>query len=216
LAGLTTKPFLAALTDESPRVRAQGLISLGRLNDASAAASILPLTARPRGSAMPAKRPVHAQPDPDRVLPHLAVRALVSLKAIDTCLAALDGPHQQGALWALRYFHEKKAVEGLIQKLGTARSPELRRGILATLIRLYQREADYKGTWWGIRPDNTGPYFDPQQWEQSPRIAAVVTSAVLDADADTAAFLRAELARHKVSLKGLPAAAGTAARPEED
>src|SRR5262249_44713053 len=128
--------FLAALDDDSPRVRAQALISLARLNDVSAAKSIIPLTARPKGSVMPAKKPLQNQPDPDRVVPHLAVRALVSLGAVDACLEALDGPHHQGALWALRYLHDKKAVEGLVKKLGTA-SPDRRRGILATLVRLY-------------------------------------------------------------------------------
>lgn len=56
-----------------------------------AARSILPLTARPKSSLMPAKKPVHAQPDPDRVILHLPVRALVSLGAVDACLEALDG-----------------------------------------------------------------------------------------------------------------------------
>ena len=88
--------------------------------------------------------------------------------------------------------------------LGVTRSAELRREILVTLIRLYHREADYKGVWWGIRPENTGPYYDAVEWDSSPRIGAVVTSAVLDADAETAALLRSELARHHVSLKGLP------------
>ncbi len=202
LKGLDTKPFLVALTDDSLRVRAQALISLGRLNDVSAARSILPLTARPKGSAMPAKKPLQNQPDPNRVVPHLAVRTLVSLGAVDTCLEALDGPYSPGALWALRYMHEKKAVEGLIKKLGSA-SPDLRRGILATLIRLYHREADYTGSWWGIRPDSTGPYFDRQEWESSKRIGSVLTVAVLEGDAGTSAFLRRELNRHKVSLKGV-------------
>ncbi len=205
LKGLDPGPFVAALADASPRVRAQALISLGRLGDASVARSILPLTARPAGSAMPAKRPPQDQPDPDRVLPHLAVRALVSLRAVDACLEALDGPHAPGALWALRYLHDKKAVEGLIRKLGATRSAGLRRGILATLIRLYHREADYDGSWWGIRPDSTGPYFDPREWALSPRIGAVVATAVRDADADTASSLRAELARHQVYLQGVSA-----------
>ncbi len=216
LDGLDPRPFRAALADESPRVRAQALISLGRLHDGAAAPSILPLTARPKGSAMPSKRPVHAQPDADRVLPHLAVRALVSLQAVDACLAALDGPHRDGALWALRYMHDKRAVEGLIRKLSTAYSPELRQGILSTLIRLYHREADYQGTWWGIRPDSTGPYFDPQEWEMSPRIASVLTNAVLDGDAQQAAFLRAELARQQVSLPGLPDVVQNPSRPEKE
>jgi putative membrane-bound dehydrogenase-like protein len=216
LAGVSTKPFVTALADPSPRVRAQALISLGRLNDSTIARSILPLTVRPKGSTMPTKRPVHAQPDPDRVLPHLAMRALVSLNAIDACLEALDGPHQQGALWALRYMHDRKAVEGLIRKLGAARSTSLRQGILATLIRLYHREADYKGNWWGIRPDNTGPYWEREEWDLSKRIGSVVARAVLDGDASTAAFLRAELDRHQVSLDGVPREPKVLARTKED
>jgi putative membrane-bound dehydrogenase-like protein len=217
LDGMDTQFFTAALTDESPRVRAQALISLARLNAVSAAKHILPLTARPKGSAMPTKRPVHAQPDPDRVLPHLAVRTLVSLGAVDACLDALDGPHAPGALWAMRSMHNKKAAAGLIQKLRTVRAAPLRRQILATLVRLYYRDADFRGVWWGIRPENTGPYFDPEEWDQSKRIGAVLTSAVLDGDADTAAFLRKELARHRVSLAGLPSrfepATGTEKEP---
>jgi putative heme-binding domain-containing protein len=100
--------------------------------------------------------------------------------------------------------HNPKAVDGLIRKLGTVRSSDLRREVLATLIRLYHRDAEYKGVWWGIRPENAGPYFDAVEWDQSKRIGAVVTSAVLDADPDTAAFLRAELTRHRVALAGLP------------
>jgi putative heme-binding domain-containing protein len=203
LGGLDLKPFLAALADESPRVRTQAVISLGRLNDVAAAKHLLPLTARPKGSVMPTKKPVHAQPVPDRVVPHLAVRALVALNAVDACVEAIDGPPASGALWAMRYMHSPKAVEGLIQKLRTPRSPELRRALLVTLVRLYHREADYKGSWWGIRPDNTGPYWDRQEWEQSKRIGAVLTSAVRDGDPETTAFLKAELARHRVNLPGL-------------
>ena len=104
----------------------------------------------------------------------------------------------------LRYMHNPAAVEGLIKKLGAVRNPELRRGILATLIRLYHREADYHGSWWGIRPDNTGPYYDRAAWEMSARIGSVVTAAVLDGDAETVTFLKGELARHQVSLAGVP------------
>src|SRR5262249_33656487 len=155
-------------------------------------------------STLPAQRPLQNQPDPDRALPHLAVRTLVSLRAVDACLEALDGPHWSGALGALRSLHEPAVVEGLIKKLGTVRAAELRRGILVALIRLYNREADYDGSWWGIRPDSTGPYYDRVPWDMSPRIAAVVTAAVLDSDQDMAAFLKAELLRHRVSLAGLP------------
>jgi putative membrane-bound dehydrogenase-like protein len=207
LGGVDPKPFVAALADESPRVRAQALICLNRLNDPSLAKDLLPLTARAKGSEMPTQKPLQNQPDADRVVPHLAVQALVSLNAIDACLDALHGPFAAGALWAMRYMHDPKAVEGLIKKLGMVRAPELRRAILTTLIRLYHREADYTGTWWGIRPDNTGPYYDRVEWAMSKRIGAVVTAAVLDADPESAAYLKTQLTRHRVSLAGLPTAA---------
>jgi putative membrane-bound dehydrogenase-like protein len=209
LAGVEATTFVAALGDPSPRVRAQALIALGRLGSVAAAASIVPLTSRPEGSPMPTARPVHAQSDPDRVVPHLAMRALVMLRAIDACLDATEGPHREGALRALRFLHEPKAVEGLIKKLSTSRSPDARLGLLATLVRLYHREADYQGTWWGIRPDTTGPYFDPREWESSGRIASVLKAAVVDGDANSVTFLRGELSRHRVRLKGLPADAAT-------
>src|SRR5262249_25948570 len=125
LEGLDSKPFVAALADESPRVRAQALICLNRLNDPSVAKSILPLTARPPGSTMPTQEALQNQPDPERVIPHLAIRALVSLNAVDDCLEALDGPQASGALWAIPYMHDPKAVEGLIKKLATVRSSDL-------------------------------------------------------------------------------------------
>jgi putative membrane-bound dehydrogenase-like protein len=205
LNGVETTPFVTALSDSSPRVRAQAAIGLGRLGDASVAPSLVPLTSRPDGSPMPTTRPVNAQPDPDRVVPHLAMRALVSLRAVDACLEAIDGPHREEALRALRSLHETRAVEGLVKKLATVSSPEARRDILATLVRLYHREAEYRGSWWGIRPDTTGPYFDPREWEGTERIASVLKAAVVDGDPETLTFLRGELARRRVRLKGLPA-----------
>lgn len=216
LDGLESGPLVAALNDESPHVRAQALISLGRLGDASAAASIVRLTSRPADSPLPTRRPLQNQPDPDRVVPHLAVRALVSLHAVDACIEALDAPHWQGALWAMRYMHDAEAVEKLIKKLAAVRNPEVRRGVLATLIRLYHREADYQGTWWGIRPDNTGPYFDPVVWEMSERIAAVIKAAVLDGDPETVTYLKSELARHAVALTGLPLDATSPAAEKQE
>jgi putative membrane-bound dehydrogenase-like protein len=217
IRGVEAAPFRAALADRSPRVRAQAVIALARLGDVGAAPGIIPLTARPEGSPMPTRRPVNAQPDPDRTVPHLAARALVALHAVDACLEAIDGPHREGALRTLRSMHDPKAVEGLIKKLATAHSSQVRRDVLATLVRLYHREADYDGSWWGIRPDTTGPYFDPREWQSSGRIASVLKAAVLEGDGETARFLRSELARRRVPLTGLTADAATdRPKPEAD
>lgn len=215
IEGIDLKPFIDALGDASPRIRAQALISLGRLKNPAAAKSILPLTMREKGSVMPTQKPLQNQPDPGRVVPHLAVRALVNLNAVDACLEALDGPYAEGALWAMRSLHERETVAGLIKRLSTARTPELRRGILVTLIRLYHREADYDGSWWGIRPDNTGPYYDRATWDMSERIGNVLTTAIADSDADTAAFLKRELQRHRIELPGVENQSPIARQEEE-
>lgn len=201
---------LDALVSVKPRERAQAAISLGRLGQADQAKHLIPLTMRPKGSAMPTRRPLQNQPDADRVVPHLAVQALLTLNATEACLEALDGPHAAGALWALRSMHNKTAVEGLIRKLPTAHDTELRQQILSTLIRLYHREADYDGSWWGIRPDNTGPYYDRVKWAMTDRIEAVLRTAFQDADPQTARFLKAELARHRVTLAGISSSRDTA------
>jgi putative membrane-bound dehydrogenase-like protein len=203
LDGLTSRPFVEALNDASARVRAQSLISLSRLGDRSAAATILPLTDRPHEAPLPSGTPLQNQPDPERVLPHLAVRTLISLGAVEECLAALEGPHWQGALGALRCMHDTATVDGLIQRLRTARDAEVRLGILVALMRLCHRQADYDGSWWGIRPDNTGPYYDPIEWEMSERIRDVLTAALLDSDTLTAAQLKSQLKRHQLMLPGI-------------
>ncbi|NBY00539.1 MAG: hypothetical protein EBQ87_00930, partial [Planctomycetes bacterium] len=66
--------------------------------------------------------------------------------------------------------HNEKAVSGLIQKYSTLPSNPLKSEILTTLTRLYFKEAIYKGDWWGTRPDNSGPYYDRQPWDQTNRI----------------------------------------------
>lgn len=214
LAGVPLEPFLAALNDSNPRVRAQALISLGRLGKTEAAEAILPLTARPSGSELPTKEPLYAQPDPDRVLPHLAVQALAALDATEACLEALNGPYRDGALWTLRYLHNDRAVEGLIAELNKTDDAALRRGLATTLIRLYYREGDYKSGWWGTRPDTSGPYYNRATWSESSTIAAATRDLYASADAGLRRHIEQQLARHHVKLEGLTAAPKSGPRAE--
>jgi putative heme-binding domain-containing protein len=198
LDGLTTDTFKPFLYDESPRVVAQTLIALGRIGDASIAELILPL-AEQSGT----ERPDPAEPNVAQVIPHLALRTLVELNAVDACLQSLDEAHWQAALRALRTMHSAKAVDGLIAKLQNELNTDKRAAILITLIRLHQHETPYDGSWWGIRPDTTGPYYDPMIWEKSDQIKTVLMTAISESDAETASLLRAELQRHQVELPGL-------------
>ena len=215
LASVPLAPFVSALADGNPRVRAQALISLGRLGRIEAAKAILPLTIRSEDQLLPEGKPLHKQADPGRVIPHLAVRALVAVNGVDVCLQALSGPYHDGALWALKYMHSKEAVNGLIMQLSTQRDEARRRAALTTLVRLYHREAEYQGDWWGTRPDTTGPYYDRATWEMSDPIADILHIVIADDDPEISRHLLAELKRHRVVLKGLPTPGKVATKDEK-
>lgn len=203
LQNVPTEPFLAALKDPSPRVQAAAIIGLGRLGRAEAAKALLE-TPVPASFVAPAKgtEGPHATPNAAIVPPHLAVRALVSLNAVDACVEAIGTKNSTLALWALRYMHDAKAVDGLIAAYGKAKSPKLKEQILVTLGRLYKTEAPYDGSWWwSTRPDSHGPYYRAINWESSPKIAAFLTSVRSKANAAGKQFFADLNARERLEIK---------------
>ena len=209
------EPFLDALKHKNPRVRAQALISLGRLGRPEACEAILPLTVRAADSKAPVTDAnFHKQADPGRVIPHLAVQAIVAIGATEPVLAATDGPYSAGAFWALRNMHTPEAVSGLIRKLSTTRDDARRREVVTALICLYHNEGEYKGGWWGTRPDTSGPYYDRKPWSESDNIATAVKTVVKYADKPMLEHIGQQLARHKVNIDGLGDLAKVLVEPE--
>lgn len=187
LGAVPAAPFVAALADADPRLRLLGAIGCGRLGQADAAAALLPRTA-----------------DADPLVAHVAVNALVGLRAADVCLKAVaDGRFLAGACRVLQALHEPKVVEGLIAAARRASDPKTRQALLRTLARLHHREADWDGRWWGTRPDTSGPYFKPVAWAATPAIADFLRETLARADAATLRWLLPELARHRVDLPEL-------------
>jgi putative heme-binding domain-containing protein len=183
---LPREPLAKALRDENARVRFQAIMALERRGNLDAAADLVPLTA-----------------DADTLVAHRAVHALVALQAIDACLAAVDGNAPAittGACRALREMHDSQAVSGLIERLAKAKNDVARRDILLALCRLYNREADWDGKWWGTRPDTTGPYFKPVTWSDSDRIGEALRGVIASADSNTLDWLLIELVRHRIDL----------------
>lgn len=119
--------------------------------------------------------PRHSTPNSDIVLPHVAVKSLVSLDAVDASLAAVGTSGQDLALWALSYMHSPEAVDGLLAALNRTDNEAQQSDLLRTLARLYQKEAPYDGSWWWTtRPDTRGPYYKPDTWESSEKIAVAM------------------------------------------
>ena len=172
LSNVPLEPFMQGLADASVRVQTAATIGLGRLGRAEAAAALLQAKV-PASFAAPAPgtEGPHATPNSAIIPAHLAMRALVSLNAVDACVKAIDSPNATLALWTLRYMHDPKAVNGLMATYKNTNGATLKTQILTTLSRLYKKEADYDGSWWwSTRPDTHGPYYKGVEWESSAAI----------------------------------------------
>jgi putative heme-binding domain-containing protein len=130
------------------------------------------------------------------------MQSLVALHAAQPCLGVIGEAHAplvQGAVRVLQQIHETSVVEGLIAKAEQVKDPALRSQIYGGLARLYHKEADWDGTWWGTRPDTTGPYYKPVEWEGTSRIGATLASALGNADPSTVRSLVSEIQRNGVT-----------------
>ena len=202
LEKVPSEPFLAALNDASPRVQAAAIIGLDRIGKTDAANALLQ-TKVPKSFVAPVKdiEGPHATPNSAIVLPHLAVRALVALNATDACLAAVGTANSDLALWALRYMHNQKAVDGLIKSYAETKDDNLKKQILTTLARLYKKEEAYDASWWwGTRPDSHGPYYKAVTWAGSPAIEKLLKAEWSKADAQAKQYFVDLDARHRMGI----------------
>ena len=165
LEALPIEPFIDAVEDANPRVQAAAIIALGRLGNKEAAKVLLEIQV-PASAKIPetGTEGPHATPNSEIVLPHLAVRSLVALNAVNETIEALES-NPKLALWTLRYMHDTKAVDGLI---ASYKDSKIKDEVLSTLARLYHKEAPYDGSWWwSTIPDSHGPYYKGITWEGS-------------------------------------------------
>jgi putative membrane-bound dehydrogenase-like protein len=187
LQGVVPALFVKALGDSDSQVQVQAVRGLVRLGARGAASALLPLTA-----------------SSDQAISHLAINALVSLGARDAAIAGLDGPPpiRTGALRALGQMYDPAVVTVLVDQLGRAPDADTRSALAHTLGRLVNREATWKGDWWTTRPAHLGPYFDPAQWEESPRIRAGLSAVLAAASGDEFKRLTDDLALNQALPRG--------------
>ena len=203
-----TEPFLVGSQDKNLRVQAVAAIGLGRIGKAETAKALLSAAVPPAPMKPSTQKGhqggPHATPHSAVVIPHLAVQSLVSLNATEACLAAIDSPSQDGALWALRLMHNPKTVDGLINKLSSSNDKNLQNKILTALARLYHKEEPYDGSWWWFtRPDTHGPYYKAIKWSESDKIEEVYRAHWDKANPEQKAFLSATADKHRMNLSGI-------------
>ncbi|QMU28653.1 DUF7133 domain-containing protein [Adhaeribacter radiodurans] len=202
ITGVPVEPFLKGLKDPSIRVQTASIIGLGRLGKPEAIPALLQIKV-PASFVAPAKdvEGPHATPNSTIIPAHFAMRALVSLNAVDACVNAIGTENSTLALWTLRYFHDSKAVDGLIKAYGQAKDENLKNQILVTLSRLYKKEAPYDASWWwGTRPDSHGPYYKGITWEASPKIENFLKEQWSKADASDKQLYADLNSRHRMGI----------------
>jgi glucose/arabinose dehydrogenase len=187
--GIGKELCLQALRDDNPRVQLRAIIGLARSRDAGVAAAILPLAADQKltaaesgsGAAQPGADGWSA---PHRTLGHTALKAVVHLNAVDLLLSTLDDPAlREAALRGLQEIHGQRVVAGLTAKVANTNDARLAELITLALFRLYHREVPWDGvTWWGNRPNFTGPYYNRTEWEQTPAVRAALQASFRKVD----------------------------------
>lgn len=144
--------------------------------------------------------------DNDPVIAHTAVQAFTQLKNIPAAVAmidATDNPElRHKALIAMRHWHDPQVVTLLIERLARERDFGRRQDLITALCRLHSQEGVWKGNSWGTRPDTSGPYYQPEPWSESSRIAEVLRATLDQAKSEEAAFILTALNQHKISLDG--------------
>ncbi|MEX0818830.1 MAG: heme-binding protein, partial [Pirellulaceae bacterium] len=190
LVDIPLAPIMHGLFDNNPRTRLETCIAMARLKLIDLARELTPLLA-----------------DPDPIVAHTAVQALIAMRSAEACFvvvdeASADDLRRVRALRVLQSLHGESVVSGLVLRVERERAADRRRGLLTALCRLYHVEGQWKGNSWGTRPDTRGPYYQPERWAASDQIGRALKTALNKAEGDEALFLLDELARHRVDLDG--------------
>jgi putative membrane-bound dehydrogenase-like protein len=138
--------------------------------------------------------------NPDPVVAHAAARALAALQASGPVFAAFDKATGTTTVFvrALALMHRPEVVTGLIDRLQATTDPTKRQGLLAALCRLHFHDGAWQGDSWGTRPDTRGPFYQPEPWSETPRIAAALAAALEKASPAETGFLVREMNRNRI------------------
>lgn len=149
----------AALQSGDNRTRLQAVVFLMRANNPSknATAQILKVVAEAQ----------------DLRIQNTAVGALVKIGDVESLLSHVN---KRTARLALMRLHQPEVISGIAASLQQSQGSE-RMGLIEILARLFHREAEWDlKAWWGTRPDDRGPYFAPEAWEETRNIKAALES----------------------------------------
>ena len=125
------------------------------------------------------------------------------ISASDTATGLIANPStddatRQAAYRVLQSLHTPASIEFLSDRLNSSKQESLL--AFAALCRLYHVEGDWKGNSWGTRPDTRGPYYQPETWQQSERIAKILDAHLAKADQQTSTQLLMLMSRNRIDI----------------
>ena len=194
-------PILNLVLDhDNPRVRLQAVVGVEKLGLNEFTNKLLALSKdQPR---LPLENGIaHSH----NATPHTAARALIQLAPVNQLHLALANPAlRKPALAALRQIHTTENVAKLIAILDRSKQSEETLDLIATLLRLYHRENEWDtNSWWGTRPNSSGPYYQGVKWENSASIATAIRSAVEGMEETAQKAVLYQVRRHNLPLEEL-------------
>lgn len=196
------EPFMKGLRSDDPRVQATAIIGVGRLGIEAAIGELLaiPVPESFQAPRLGTEGP-HATPNAAIAIPHLAVKALLDLGAVEASVDALNSGQAGIAQWAMRYMHDVRVVQALIDAYGHTDDGVYQEQLLYALARIYHKEADYDASWWwGTRPDTHGPYYRAEEWEATPMIRDFLMAQWQNADNDGKDFFSVLNTKYRLAI----------------
>lgn len=181
-SGVDDARLLEGLQAANPRTRLESVVAVSRLKRQSLAKDLVPLLQ-----------------DRDPIVTHTTRQALIELGAGEVCLRELDraSPAMRSALLkVLQSIHSEYVVSELLRRSRETGEFDL----LIALCRLHYVEGEWSGTSWGTRPDTRGPYYQPETWGQSERIAKHLSQSLESVGVQQAGELIRQLGRHRIRL----------------
>lgn len=148
-----------ALQSDDERTRLQAVVAMMRTGNRGKNATAQILKAVAKGE--------------DPRIQNTAIGALVKIGDVEGLLSHAD---ERTARLALMRLHRPEVVSGIAASLQQSKGTE-RLGLIEILARIFHREAKWDlKAWWGTRPDDRGPYFAPESWEETRNIKAALES----------------------------------------
>lgn len=211
MANVKSATLLEALKSGDARIRREAVAAIGRWHGLTGAAADggtpQPARLRTENLGRHARALLPLLTDRDPVVAHTTMQVMRQLRATAACFASLDSPgtparERGAALRVLQGIPQPLVVDGVIRRLATETDAQRRADLLTALCRLHFVEGKWTGSSWGTRPDTRGPFFQPEEWSETKKVAAVLNEIMARSDAREAAFLAGELERHRIPSDG--------------